>query len=102
MAGMSWRMDTSVLGLSLLTVNVGLSGMKTDAAGVPPDAQHRALAETAILAGVAAYLSRNYWPVVFPALYLGFDYAWSTRRNQAPQALASDDKSEYVEYVDGN
>lgn len=88
-------MDTTVLGLSLLTVNVGLSGMKTDAAGVPTDAQHRALAETAVLAGVAAYLSHNWWPAVFPVLYLGFDYAWSMRHGQPPQVMASENTEDY-------
>lgn len=99
---MSWEMNTQTLGLSLLTVNVGLSGMKTDAAGVSTEQQQRALIETAVLASVAAYLSRNWWPIVFPVVYLGFDYAWSNSRGHAPQVLASPDKGEYLEYSNGD
>lgn len=93
---MSWHMDTSVLGLSLLTVNVGLSGMKFDAAGVSSDVQTRALIEAATLATTAAVLSRNWWPLVFPAIYLTADYVWSTNRGHAPQVLA-DEAPEYLE-----
>lgn len=100
--GMSWDMNTQTLGLSLLTVNVGLSGMKFDAAGVSEQLQKRALIESAVLASVAAYLSRNWWPVVFPTVYLGFDYLWSNRRGHAPQILASEDKAEYLEYANGS
>lgn len=95
---MSWDLNTKILTLSLLTVNVGLSGMKSDAAGVPEDAQKRAIIESAALASVAAYLSKNWWPVVFPAVYLSFDYVWSQKTRHAPQILASEDKDEYVEY----
>lgn len=99
---MSWKLDTGVLTLSVVTVNVGLSGMKFDAAGVPIDAQKRALFESAVLASVAAYLSKNWWPLIFPAVYLGFDYAWSMNHGHAPQIMALDDKQDYVEYANGS
>lgn len=98
----SWEMNPKILGLSLLTINVGVAGMQANAAGVPKDAQKRALVETLALSALAAHLSRNVWPVVFPLVYLAVDYAWATANGHPPQVGASEDKTDYGEYAHGD
>jgi hypothetical protein len=97
MARMGWKMDASVLPLTFITVNVGVSGMAANAAGVPTETQLRGFVETVLIGAFAAHLSKSYWPLVGPLAYLAFDYVWSTRRGHAPEIGASEDKDEYPE-----
>lgn len=95
-------MSPKILTLSLLTINVGVAGMRSNAAGVPDDVQKRALVETIALAALAAHLSRNFWPVVFPLTYLAIDQSWSMAHSKPPQIGASENPSQYTWGTNGS
>jgi hypothetical protein len=92
---MNWNVEPSTLGLMFITVDVGVSGMRANAAGVSQEQQIRGIVETVLIGGAAAFLSRSWWPLAAPLMYLAFDHAWCTYYGHAPEIGASEDEGVY-------
>lgn len=79
MDGYSWKLDPAVLGLSFLAIAPGLGGDGTATAAYPK----RAMVETAAVGIIGTLVSKSFWPLAAPILYMAYDYAWSKYSNEA-------------------
>lgn len=81
----SWKIDASVLGLSIGPLALGVSALNSNKGPTADvDETRRRLVETALLAFAAAYFTKSYYPIAIPVGYIAFDQAWSSYHGKPP------------------
>lgn len=76
---MNWKLDPATLGLTFLAISPGFGGPgSTDA--VLSDARRKALTETMVIGISGAFVTKSYWPIVGPLIYLFADECWRQSR----------------------
>lgn len=61
--------------------------MNSSGYGTRADKKQKALVETAALAVMSAYLTRSFWPIVTPGIYLAFNYGWDLAHGIQPDPI---------------
>jgi hypothetical protein len=84
MDGISWKLDPAILGLAFLAIAPGVAGEGTATATFPK----RAMYETAAVGIIGTLVSKSWWPIAAPVLYLGYDFLWNKYSDEAQCADA--------------
>lgn len=76
MSRMSWELNPAHLGLMFFTISPGFGNSNNGSILERSHDVQKALIETAVIAGAAAYITKSWWPLVGPFAYLAIDQVW--------------------------